>query len=184
MRKKGLLVLFLILLFATLALLPAAGVSPAAAADETWRARYWNNRELSGDPTVKRDEEKIDHDWGDGSPSSQINDDDFSARWTRTVYFQAGTYRFYATMDDGMRVWIDDALVIDSWTDSQVHTEIADLFMTAGDHVIEVEYYEAGGKAVAALLEIRPQVLKIVDLPVEHHGHRTILVAQWLIGCG
>ena len=52
-------------------------------------------------------------------------------------------------MDDGMRVWIDDALAIDSWNDSQVHTQIVDLPMTSGDHEIKVEYYEAGGKAVA-----------------------------------
>ncbi|MCB0027367.1 MAG: hypothetical protein KDE28_05635, partial [Anaerolineales bacterium] len=38
----------------------------------------------------------------------------------------AATYRFTATMDDGLRVWVDGALVIDSWTDSQVHSLSAD----------------------------------------------------------
>jgi len=126
-----------------------AGILPAAAADSTWRARYWNNRELDGDPVLKRDEEHIDHDWGAESPGSQVSDDDFSARWTRVIYLNAGTYRFSATMDDGMRVWIDDALVIDSWNDSQVHTVNVDLYMTGGEHDLKVEYYEAGGKAVA-----------------------------------
>lgn len=121
----------------------------AAAADSKWRARYWNNDELSGDPDRKRDEDAIDHDWGEGSPSSAIHDDDFSARWTRTVYFNTGTYRFTATMDDGMRVWVDDILIIDSWTDSQVHSTSSDMFLSAGDHAIKVEYYEAGGMAVA-----------------------------------
>lgn len=123
--------------------------SPVSAADDTWRARYYNNRDLDGDPVLKRDEDQIDHDWGDDSPSSRVHDDDFSARWTRVIYLNAGTYRFSATMDDGMRVWIDDALVIDSWTDSQVHTQVVDLLMTGGDHEIKIEYYEAGGKAVA-----------------------------------
>ncbi len=141
-----------ILILLTLTVIVAAlmaGISPASAADSSWRARYWNNRDLDGDPVLKRDEAQIEHDWGDGSPGSQVNSDDFSARWTRVVYFNAGTYRFYATMDDGMRVWIDDALVIDSWNDSQVHTKIVDLFMTSGEHAIKIEYYEAGGKAVA-----------------------------------
>ena len=123
--------------------------SNVSAADELWRARYWNNRDLSGDPVKKRDEEAIDHDWGDGSPGSNVNSDDFSARWTRTIYLSGGTYRFSATMDDGMRVWIDGALVIDEWQDSQVRTVAVDLPMTTGDHEIEVQYYEAGGKAVA-----------------------------------
>jgi hypothetical protein len=123
--------------------------STVSAADDTWRARYWNNRDLSGDPVKRRDEEAIDYDWGDGSPGSGVNSDDFSVRWTRTLYFNAGTYRFSATMDDGMRIWIDGALVIDEWKDSQVRTVAVDLPMTAGDHDIEVQYYEAGGKAVA-----------------------------------
>jgi hypothetical protein len=123
--------------------------STVSAADDQWRARYWNNRDLSGDPVKRRDEDAIDHDWGDGSPTSGVNSDDFSARWTRTIYLNQGVYRFSATMDDGMRVWIDDELVIDEWNDSQVRTVSVDLPMTTGNHDIEVRYYEAGGKAVA-----------------------------------
>ncbi len=129
--------------------LPSALVPRVSAADETWRGRYWNNRDLSGDPVLKRDEEAIDYDWGGGSPGGQVDSDDFSARWTRTIYLTAGTYRFSATMDDGMRVWIDGALVIDEWKDSQVRTVAVDLPMTTGEHDIEVQYYEAGGTAVA-----------------------------------
>lgn len=139
----------LVLMFAALTGLLARAQGSAAAADEKWRARYWNNRDLSGDPVKKRDEKAIDYDWGDDSPGGGVNSDDFSARWTRTVYFNSGVYRFSATMDDGMRVWIDDALVIDEWKDSQVRTVSVDLPLTAGDHELEVQYYEAGGKAVA-----------------------------------
>mgnify|MGYP001826330020 CR=1 FL=1 len=137
-----------VLLVLVFGLLPLMQES-AEAADETWRGRYWNNRDLKGDPVKKRDEEAINYDWGEGSPGSGVNSDDFSARWTRTIYLNGGTYRFSATMDDGMRVWIDGALVIDEWQDSQVRTVAVDLPMTAGEHEIEVQYYEAGGKAVA-----------------------------------
>jgi hypothetical protein len=142
---RNLILLALTIIIPTL----TVGISTAAAADSKWRARYWNNRDLDGDPVVKRDEEQIDHDWGDESPSDKIDNDDFSARWTRVIYLNAGSYRFSATMDDGMRVWIDDALVIDSWNDSQVHTVNVDLTMTGGEHDVKIEYYEAGGKAVA-----------------------------------
>lgn len=139
-----------ILLVLGVLFLPAlVGPRQAAAQDGSWRARYWNNRNLSGDPVLRRDEPNIDHDWGHNGPGSPVPDDNFSARWTRDVDFAAGNYRFSATTDDGMRVWIDDQLVIDSWTDSQVHTVTADRSLSAGRHSIRVEYYEAGGVAVA-----------------------------------
>lgn len=149
MRRPRVQILFLVAILLLLAgsLLP----HPLSAADEVWRARYWNNPHLSGDPHLKRDEASINHDWGDASPDKTIQSDEFSARWTRTVYLNAGTYRFTATMDDGLRVWIDGALVIDAWQDSQVRTLFVDLPMTTGEHEIEVHYYEAGGVAVAKL---------------------------------
>ncbi len=126
------------------------GAPKAAAADAQWRARYYNNRNLSGNPVWERNENNIDHDWGGGSPNpGVVNDDNFSAKWTRNVELPAGNYRFFATMDDGMRVWIDEQLVIDNWTDSQQHTVTADRFLSAGNHFFRVEYYEAGGMAVA-----------------------------------
>ena len=121
----------------------------AHAADDHWRARYFNNRNVSGDPVMRRDESNIDHDWGGGGPGGGVSSDNFSARWTRSVNFNAGTYRFFATMDDGMRVWIDDRLIIDDWNDSQVRTRTADVRFSGGDHDIEIQYYEAGGMAVA-----------------------------------
>ncbi len=130
-------------------LLLAVMGGPADAADDVWLAEFWNNKELSGSPVYVRYDKTIDFNWGHGSPASGVNDDDFSARWTRSVYFPAGNYRFIATMDDAMRVWIDGNLIIDSWTDSQEHTMTRDMYMTQGDHSIRVDYYEAGGVAIA-----------------------------------
>jgi PA14 domain/Bacterial SH3 domain len=126
-----------------------AAVQGVRASDDWWRGHYFNNRDLSGSPVLARDEKAINYDWGGGSPSDEVDSDDFSARWTRTVYLNEGIYRFSATMDDGMRVFVDGALVIDEWRDSQVRTVEIDLPMTAGDHDLEVQYYEAGGQAIA-----------------------------------
>ncbi len=140
----------LLMLMGLLALWLMPGAPRAAAADDNWRARYFNNTNLTGAPVWQRDESKIDNDWGGGSPNpGVVNDDNFSVRWTRNIDLAAGNYRFSATMDDGMRVWIDDQLVIDNWTHSQVHTVTADRYMGAGTHSFRVEYFEAGGVAVA-----------------------------------
>ncbi len=121
------------------------------AANTSWNASYWNNKTLSGTPVLQRQENDLNNDWGDGTPDPILNKDLFSARWTRTLNLTPGSYRFTATTDDGMRVWYDNALIIDSWWDSQVHSLSADIYVSAGDHQLKVEYYEAGGKAVAKL---------------------------------
>ena len=100
---------------------------------------------------MQRQENEINYDWADGSPAPVVNTEQFSARWTRTINVAAGTYRFTATTDDGMRVWVDNSLIIDSWWDSQVHALTKDVYLNAGDHQLKVEYYEAGGKAVARM---------------------------------
>jgi hypothetical protein len=41
----------------------------------------------------------------------------FSARWQRYVWFEAGNYRLTVTVDEGVRLWVDDRLLIDQWQD-------------------------------------------------------------------
>lgn len=130
-------------------LLLAIGGQPAQAQDAQWLGLFWNNRNLSGEPALTRWENSIDFDWMGGSPDRAIDNDNFSARWTRRVQFDAGNYRFFATMDDGMRVWLNNELIIDGWRDSQEHTMTVDRFVPAGVHNLRVEFFEAGGMAVA-----------------------------------
>ena len=116
-----------------------------------WEGKYWNNTNLSGNPALVRQDASINFDWGAGSPAPEVYTDNFSAQWTQTANLPAGTYRFSATTDDGMRVWVDNVLIIDSWVDSQAHTVTADVYLGAGNHTVTVQYYEAGGVAVAKM---------------------------------
>jgi len=137
----------LVAIFAASFLALAGGT--AHAEDAQWRARFWNNKNFSGAPVLERFDNTIDFNWGGGAPDPKVSDDNFSAEWTRRVNFAPGTYRFTATMDDGMRVYLDNALIIDSWTDSQEHTVTKDVYVSGGDHDLKVDYYEVGGNAVA-----------------------------------
>lgn len=119
--------------------------------DPSWQAAYWNNQSLSGGPVLNRYENAINNDWGLGSPDPAIGADGFSARWTRFVDFEATTYRFTAVTDDGMRVWVDDRLIIDQWREQPATTFTADVALTAGPHYLKVEYYENTAFAVAKL---------------------------------
>lgn len=115
----------------------------------SWQARYWNNRTLSGEPVLSRTDSSINFDWGGGSPAPEVTPDNFSAEWRQTINVPAGTYRFTVTTDDGMRVFVDNTVVIESWFDSQARTITADVYLGAGNHEVKVQYYEAGGVAVA-----------------------------------
>ncbi|MCB0122511.1 MAG: hypothetical protein KDE58_09725, partial [Caldilineaceae bacterium] len=84
-------------------------------AQESWQASYWNNATLTGEPTVTRQELRIDYNWGLSSPDPRIADDTFSARWTRTEQLAEGTYRFTATVDDGIRLWLNGVRILEDW---------------------------------------------------------------------
>jgi glucose/arabinose dehydrogenase len=123
---------------------------PAGCASTQWRASYFANRTLSGSPAGERCEAAVDYNWGSGGPTGVgVGTDNFSARWVKTQSFAAGSYTFTATADDGIRVYLDGALVIDQWRDQSPTTYTATRQVTAGNHELKVEYYERGGGAVA-----------------------------------
>jgi glucose/arabinose dehydrogenase len=124
--------------------------SGASCAKGSFRAEYFNNTTLSGAPDTERCEETINNDWGDGAPQGTgVGPNNFSVRWTGTFDFEAGDYTFSATTDDGMRMWVDGELIIDAWKDQGASRYEATRQMTAGEHEVKVEYYEAFVDAVA-----------------------------------
>ena len=116
-----------------------------------WKAEYWDNRELDGDPVLIRNDTKIEFGWGSSSPAVGISKDNFSARWTRTLTFESGTYRFTAYADDGLRVYIDGKLLINEWHQSNGSEEYLKERTLSGQHTIVVEYFERTGEALLGL---------------------------------
>jgi len=115
-----------------------------------WRAQYFANRKLDGSPVLERRDPAIDFDWGDGSPDPAVPADNFSVRWKRTLGFTPGTYRFYASCDDGVRISVDGKRIVDAWQDQKLpNTRWGDITLAAGRHTVVVEYYDHGGKASA-----------------------------------
>ena len=68
-----------------------------------------------------------------------------------------GTYTFYTLSDDGVRLWVNGALVVNNWTDHAPTENSGTIALTAGQRYdIRMEYYENGGGAVARLLWSAP----------------------------
>ncbi|HYE07607.1 MAG TPA: PA14 domain-containing protein [Planctomycetota bacterium] len=115
-------------------------------------ATYFNDVALQS-PALTRVDERIDFDWGGGAPASGIGADRFSVRWTAEVVARhSGVYQFITTSDDGVRLWIDGALIIDQWNDHGPTQHVGQAQLTAGGrHALRMEFYENGGGAVARL---------------------------------
>jgi uncharacterized protein YraI len=112
-----------------------------------WRGEYFANRTLDGAPVVVRNDENLDFDWGRNAPAAGLPADNFSVRWTRNLYFDAGTWRFRTLVDDGVRVFVDGRLVIDEWRDGSARERSGEIDLAAGTYTVVVEYYERAGDA-------------------------------------
>ena len=124
---------------------------------EPFAAEYFDNSTLTGEPVLTRTDDAIDFDWGSGSPSSLVPSNQFSARWTRTKTYTAGTYRFHVTGDDGIRVQVDGNQVINGWFYQPPTTYTADVQLSEGQHTVVVEYFEFSVDAVAKFGESKVQ---------------------------
>ena len=123
--------------------------------DSLWAVEYFNNRDLAGQP-VKRSAEigstqGVHRKWGLGSPTSGVNVDNFSSRWTTQAKFQEGGYSFKVGSDDGVRLLINGETILDRWRDRGFADDTVSVWMPAGEHTVELEYYEHGGAAEVLL---------------------------------
>jgi hypothetical protein len=90
----------------------------------------------------------VDFDWGWKSPKEGISADFFSARYDGKFHFAGGKYRFYTTVDDGVRIWLDDKLILDEWRVTSRVTYVVDVDVPEGDHKVKVEFFERTGVAL------------------------------------
>jgi hypothetical protein len=120
------------------------------------RGEYYNNSTLSGEPVLIRSDPGIDFTWGTASPEPNIvNDDNFSMRWRGEVEIAfSEAYRFYAVTEDGVKLWINDKLVIDRWNVyrlNEYRTNPIDL-QAGRKYAIEMWSYNDDAGATAQLL--------------------------------
>lgn len=123
-------------------------------------ARYFDNRELQGEPVLTRIDKQVGFDWKEASPEKdKLPVDNFSVRWEGEVEAKfSEPYRFSAYANDGVRLWLDGKLIIDGWKDydGQWHYhytrnehftlyESAWIPLEAGKrYALKLEYYEGG----------------------------------------
>ncbi len=87
---------------------------------------------------------RIDFNWGQDAAMPGMASDQFAVRWTgKLVVAKKGLYRFYATSDDGVRVYINGNRIADGWHDRAAEVSHGQAQLDAGLHDIVVEYYDS-----------------------------------------
>lgn len=115
-------------------------------------AKYFNNHNFTAQQVTQVDP-VINFNWGLGKPNPSIEADTFSIRWTGQVQPKYdGEWTFYVTADDGVRLWVNDQLLVDKWIDQNGTEYAGKINLNAGQkYNIKMEYYENGGYTVAQL---------------------------------
>jgi len=105
-------------------------------------ARYYNNIHLEDPAAVERIDKKIDFRWGSLKPDPRIGKE-FSVRWEGRLKIDKNDhYTFYIMSDESSKLFIDDKIVIDTWSIKEKTLENSgEVRLRKGFHKIRLEYY-------------------------------------------
>lgn len=122
----------------------------------SWRVRFFHyeGEEL---PTAEyeawaRQNPLLDTMWNElagrwwGNPAPGVNADRFVTLAETEVDVKPGNYILTLTADDGVRLWVDDKLLIDNWSIHEAAVEEVQVALQ-GRHRIRIAHFDAGGIA-------------------------------------
>ncbi|HEY4079815.1 MAG TPA: glycoside hydrolase family 3 C-terminal domain-containing protein [Burkholderiaceae bacterium] len=129
---------------------PAERLIDTAHYEGPLKREIFDGMELQGPVRDTKQVKKIAEDWTGHAPAKGLTPNKFSARWTgKIVAPKTADYTFVVSSDDGSRVFVDDQLVVDFWSDHGLASKQGTLHMEAGTtHQLRVEYMQDGGDAV------------------------------------
>jgi endoglucanase len=132
---------------------PPPPMSPPGNGDGL-RGTYFQGTALAGTPLLTRVDQTVNFNWAGGSPApGVVPNDQFSVRWEGLVEARSDElYTFHVTHDDGTRLWVNDQLIIDNWTDHAAIEDSGSIALQLGQrYSIRLEFFENGGDAVSTL---------------------------------
>lgn len=121
------------------------------------KGEYFRGRDFAGSPVMTRVDSRIAFRWDRGAPTDDLAargelsnaqalaGDDFSVRWTgQLLPPTTGKYELVVGANDGVRLYIDDRLIVDGWElNERVKSHSASVDLKAGQvYRIKLEYFE------------------------------------------
>jgi beta-glucosidase len=114
------------------------------------RGEYFANIDLTGPPVLTRTDAQIAFQWTLFSPDpARLPYDWYSARWTGTLTAPAtGDFQLGIDGNDGYRLYLDGALLLDDWPKVTRRTRLASVHLEAGRRYdLRLAYHEPVGNA-------------------------------------
>ena len=115
-----------------------------------FKAEYYSNKELQGEPAAVQTEAGVDHFWQEGQQVlGNIRANNFSARYTTNFTASTdGTILFEVEADDGYKLFIDEKEVLNAWTRNRWGARNYRLKTEKGkSYKLVLEYWQGEGKA-------------------------------------
>ncbi|MES1227750.1 MAG: PA14 domain-containing protein, partial [Armatimonadota bacterium] len=131
-----------------------------------WKVTTFNFDKATADPRTQYEAWKQaskkgttadwnDIDWSGRFPNRSLGRDYAGLIAESTFKVPAGQYDLETNSDDGVRVWVDDKLVIDNWTYHGPTIDKAKLNLSNDPHKFRVEYFQLDGWAALSVI-LRP----------------------------
>ena len=109
---------------------------------------------------LRRRDATLAFDWAHRPPAPGLPAEYFSVRWTGWLVPPAsGRYVLHVTIDDGMRIWLNDNLILNEWRPQPVRTFTTSITLKAGEpYKLRVEYFQDILDTSARITWERPDV--------------------------
>ena len=119
---------------------------------EGLRAEYFSNLTFSGAAIIDRVDQRINFDWLTPDFAHRGLPSEFTVRWTGMIRSDSSSLHvFRARADSGIRVYLDEQLIIDDWADHAARPDVTTRFLDAGrTYRLRVEYKNSGGGGAIA----------------------------------
>ena len=146
---------------------------------------YYKNTSLTGDAVViggkdslQPTSQELNYYWGTKSPHGKIPNDYFSARYTKNFEVtedNQGEFFLHLWADDGVRVYVDNQLILDDWNPNNGKLRMTNLNLAAGIHTVKIEYLELSGNAsIKYELSKQPKASNVVN-PKQIYTYNTMV---------
>lgn len=125
---------------------PNFPVNPGAGQGQ-WVAQYYPNTDLGGDPAAILTVNSPNFNTGGNPPVASMPATNWSARFTSVQTLNPGNYQATFNVDDGVRYFVNGALVLDHWGAAPGQTQTADFTVSAPQVTFQIDYLQFGGEA-------------------------------------